>query len=99
MGDHAAVVKRIFSSFYHNRNSPSSTKFRYPFVVRNPLITEHKLKNFRNTKSPAATAADVSTSSSSSILRNLMENMSDDEIINEIINMEMDKAVVALLPT
>merc|ERR1712238_132056 len=47
----------------------ASTKYRYPFVVRNPPTTENKL-------------------------RDLMENMTDDEIINEILNMEMDKAVV-----
>ena len=80
--DHADVVKRIFSSYYHNRNTPGSTKFKYPFVVRNPPSTEHKLKTYKNEKIQAAASP-----TSSSILRNLMENMTDDEIINEVFNL------------
>merc|ERR1711997_1032576 len=75
------AVKRIFSSYYHNRNAPR-TNYRYPFVVRNPPTTEKKLKGVK------------SVASSSVKLRDLMENMTDDEIIDEILNMEMDKAVV-----
>merc|ERR1712203_12618 len=78
------AVKRIFSSYYHNRNAPR-TNYRYPFVVRNPPTTENKLKKHKSAKS---------VTSSSVKLRDLMENMTDDEIIDEILNMEMDKAVV-----
>merc|ERR1712083_496321 len=53
-----AAVKRIFSSYYHNRNAPSSTKFSYPVLVRNPP-KKQKLKNLKSTNS-------------SSSLRNLM---------------------------
>jgi len=74
-----AAFKRFFS-YYHNRNAPSSTK--YPFVVQNQR-KKQKVKNLVNTN-PATT----------STLRNLMETMTDDEIINEILNMEMDKAVL-----
>jgi len=41
-----------------------------------------KLKNVKN------------AASSTAMLRNLMKSMTDDEIIDEILNMEMDKAVV-----
>merc|ERR1711963_728085 len=78
------AVKRIFSSYYHNRNAPS-TKYRYPFVVHNPPTTQKKLKKLKNVKTAA---------NSTAMLRNLMKSMTDDEIIDEILNMEMDKAVV-----
>ena len=51
-------------------------EFRYPFVVRNPPTTEKKLKKLKSVKSVA---------SSSVKLRDLMENMTDDEIIDEVI--------------
>merc|ERR1712008_539262 len=49
------AVKRIFSSYYHNRNAPS-TKYRYPFVVRNPPTTEKKLKNLKSVKPIASSS-------------------------------------------
>jgi len=75
------AIKRFFS-YYHNRNAPSSTK--YPFVVRNPPKKQK----------PKTLPISNSSPASSSNLRNLMETMTDDEIINEILNMEMEKAVV-----
>ena len=51
-------------------------EFRYPFVVRNPPTTENKLKKLKSVKSVA---------NSSVKLRDLMENMTDDEIIDEVI--------------
>ena len=47
--------------------------FRYPFVVRKPPTTEKKLKSVK------------SVANSSVKLRDLMENMTDDEIIDEVI--------------
>ena len=88
------AVKRIFSSYYHNRNAPNTKYrylhkrnqnmnldisssfvhvFRYPFVVRKPPTTEKKLKSVK------------SVANSSVKLRDLMENMTDDEIIDEVI--------------